>query len=299
MSLISLTTMFSLSSIVNQLGQRTPFTQKELQTIILPLINYIIKQKKSQKPLLIGIQGGQGTGKTTLSNLLTSILSTLQYKTISFSLDDFYFSAQERRKISQKYPHNPFYQIPRGMPGTHNVKELSKTLNNIKAGRPFTIPVFDKSKHQGYGDILPKKQFITQPQDIIIVEGWCVGLPKTTVSELTKICRKHHILLKTIDPNLKSTLQLIKNIPLYIKLWKYLDFIIMMLPNSPQLHLKWRWQQEQELIKHKRRGQAYNQIKQFVNVYLPLTYLCYDKIKPDLKIFVNNKHRMYKFILQH
>jgi len=286
--------MDKLTKITAHLESNSLYTSSEIHRIIFPLAKKIISLKKPNKTIIIGIQGGQGTGKTTLVQILKTILTKMNYSVHSFSIDNFYKNAKQRKQIAQRNHSNPFYQIARGMPGTHRVKELQETLNKIKGGKPFQIPLFDKSLNQGYGDVLKKTIRVRERPDFILFEGWCVGIPSTTSSELQKVCARNKIPLSKIDPTLKSHQTVLHNIKKYQPLWKYLDYIIMLKPDSSILHRQWRWKQEQELIKKKGKGMRQAHIAHFVNIYLPFTYLCYEKIKPNIKIIINKNHKMYQ-----
>src|SRR3989338_2512617 len=125
------------------------YTLREHHTILHPLCHQIEQRYHPQKTVIICIQGGQGTGKTTLSNFLKQHLIAHGFKVQSFSIDDFYTSYQERLQLQQKYPGNPFYTIARGLPGTHRIEQLQNILQKTKRGEGFTLPIFDKSLHKG------------------------------------------------------------------------------------------------------------------------------------------------------
>ena len=78
----------------------------------------------------------------------------------------------ERKKLSIK-SHRLF--LTRGVPGTHDIKLLSKTFKKLqkKNFRKFVIPKFDKSKD----DRMVKRKWtvIKHKPEIVIFEGWCVG----------------------------------------------------------------------------------------------------------------------------
>ena len=128
------------------MGGEFVFSEQELKKVILPLARKITNLYKKGETTIIGIQGGQGTGKTTLVNFLKEHLISVGYKVESFSIDDFYFSYKKRKQLAKKNKNNPFYQIPRGMPGTHKIRELKGVLTKSKQGKSFQIPIFDKSK---------------------------------------------------------------------------------------------------------------------------------------------------------
>ena len=55
---------------------------------------------KKKKTVVIGLTGGQGTGKSTISNILKIILKEIyNLETVIFSIDDFYKTLQERKKM--------------------------------------------------------------------------------------------------------------------------------------------------------------------------------------------------------
>ncbi|MBI2666680.1 hypothetical protein HYX13_03655 [Candidatus Woesearchaeota archaeon] len=268
------------------------YTKKEEQEILIPLLKKFHQWHQPEKTIIIGIQGGQGTGKTTLVNVLQEVLSKAGYTVTSFSIDDFYTSWKERELLAKKYSKNPFYQISRGLPGTHQVKLLKKVLEKLRQGKQIEIPLFDKSLHQGAGDSIGFRK-ITQKQDFVLFEGWCLGLPVISFEELQRICKKEKINLKKLDPSLKHAKIVLQFVNEYQPLWKYIDHFIMLQPNSSSLHLQWRLQQEKELKQKKGSGMSKREVEKFVEPFLPFTYACYEKVNPDVKILIDKKHRMY------
>ncbi len=268
------------------------FTKLEQKQIIIPLADRIA-EVHNKGTTIVGLQGGQGTGKTTIVNFLKNELKKRGYKVQSFSIDDFYKSLAERKKLSSNFPENTFYQISRGLPGTHRYKQLLATLKKIKTGKPFKIPFFDKSLHKGRGDITKKTKKVSSKQDIVILEGWCVGIPYVSSENLRKICKKNKINLHKLDPKLKYHLEVLKFVKQYQILWNYLDYMVMLKPSSIKVHQEWRSLQERRLRKSKGGGMNIKEIKGFVEPYLPFTYLCYDKIVPDFKIFIDKKHNYF------
>jgi D-glycerate 3-kinase len=274
-------------------GERS-FTKEEEKQIIVPIASRLINIHQKGKTTIVGIQGGQGTGKTTMVKILKKELQKKGFRVQFFSLDDFYRSYAERKKLQQQYPQNPFYQISRGLPGTHRVKFLLETLQKAKTGKDFEIPVFDKSLHNGKGDILPKTRKVKGRQDFVIVEGWCVGMPAVSSQQFLNICRKNKINIKKIDPRLeyhKVVLRLVKE---YQPIWKLLDYQIMLKADSPEVHTKWRLLQEKRLKAKKGQGMSKTEVHAFVEPFLPFTYVCYDLIKPNAKVLIDEKHNFYK-----
>ena len=153
-----------------------PFRDKSSQfkNFYLPISDLIFKNYiKDKKTKIIGLTGGQGSGKSTISNILKIILKEIyKLETVIFSIDDFYKTIKQRRSISKKVSH---LFLTRGVPGTHDTKlmmDCFKKLKNKKF-KKLLIPKFDKS----IDDRLPKKKWqkIKKKPNIIIFEGWCVG----------------------------------------------------------------------------------------------------------------------------
>ena len=132
----------------------------------------------------IWLTGLPASGKSTISNILKIILKdAYNLKTVIFSIDDFYKTFKERKKISRKIS-NLF--LTRGVPGTHDTKMLLQCIKNLKNNKfkKMYIPKFDKS----IDDRLSKRfwQNIKTKPDIVIFEGWCVGASPQTNKDLIK-----------------------------------------------------------------------------------------------------------------
>jgi len=69
----------------------------------LPLIsNYIDGQSAKKDPYIIGFQGCQGIGKTTLTTLIEHVLVELDFHVVRCSIDDYYSSITERLALAQR-----------------------------------------------------------------------------------------------------------------------------------------------------------------------------------------------------
>jgi len=276
-------------------GERS-FTKEEEKRIIVPIAERLQKMHSKGKTIIVGIQGGQGTGKTTIVQVLEKQLKKKGFGVQSFSLDDFYTTYKERLALQQKFPNNTFYQISRGLPGTHRVKYLYQVLQKAKAGKDFEIPMFDKSLYDGKGDVLSKTRKVKGRQDFVILEGWCVGMPEISSAELLKICKQNSIDIKKLDPSLQDHKVVLGFVKEYQPVWNLLDYQIMLKADSPEVHKKWRLLQETRLKAAKGKGMNEKQVHAFVEPYLPFTYVCYDLIKPDVKVLIDEKHNFYRIM---
>ncbi len=164
-----------------------PFRDKmgQLNNFYIPLcekIKNIFLNKK--RTIIIGLSGGQGSGKSTISKILKIVLKRgLNLETVIFSIDDFYKTYNERKKISSKISS---LFLTRGVPGTHDTKLIYKAIKYLKKEKfkKIKIPVFDKS----IDDRLPKEKWriINKKPDVVIFEGWCVGVKPQKKKDLIK-----------------------------------------------------------------------------------------------------------------
>lgn len=245
------------------------------------------------RPIIQGILGGQGTGKTTLGTGLTQVLQVQGYRTLSFSLDDLYKSYAEREQLRQQDPR----LIWRGPPGTHEIEaglEVLTQLRHPQPGQSVAIPQFDKSLWQGEGDRIAPK--IVEAVDIVLFEGWFVG------------CRP-------VDPAVFVTAPEPINTPedrqfaqdmnerliAYGPLWEKLDRLMVLNPVDYHLSKQWRKQAEQEMIAQGKSGMQAADVEEFVDYFwrslhpelfiLPLVQ-CADFV--DLVVEINPDHGIGK-----
>ena len=89
---------------------------KMIKNFLIPVCFWIIKKANNKKPYLVGLAGGQGTGKTTISSIIKIILEKyFKLKVFKISIDDFYKTRKERIALSKKV--HPML-LTRGVPGT-------------------------------------------------------------------------------------------------------------------------------------------------------------------------------------
>ena len=103
----------------------------KLNTFYLPLSKWIYSSyKKDNKTKIIGLSGGQGAGKSTITDILRFILKQKYgLELCVFSIDDFYKTKNQRKMMSKNI--HPLF-LTRGVPGTHDVSLIQKTLINLK-----------------------------------------------------------------------------------------------------------------------------------------------------------------------
>ncbi len=272
-----------------------PFRNKisQLNDFFLPIGKMIYQvYSKDNKTKIIGLTGGQGSGKSTISNILKIILKeNFNLETVIFSIDDFYKTLKERKNMSKNI--SPLF-LTRGAPGTHDTKMLLKCITKLKKYK-FTktvIPRFDKALDNR---VLKKNWLkVIKKPNIVIFEGWCVGAKPQKkkdllipINRLEKYYDKKKIWRNKVNQELKND---------YSKIFKLIDKTIFLKVPSFKYVLKWRLLQEKKLriLKKGNKIMSDNQIKKFIMFYERLTKHMLKTLTcdSDTVIKVDTKHRL-------
>jgi D-glycerate 3-kinase len=204
-------------------------------------------------PVLVGINGCQGSGKSTCCDYLRCLLEA-EYglRTVALSLDDFYLGHDERQTLAARI--HPLF-VTRGAPGTHDMSLLRDTLDALRnpgfenhglenrgshAGAPVAIPRFNKAAD----DRQPFSQWdqVSLPVDIILLEGWCLGVQPQTAAELAEPCNSLER-----DEDSEGLWRQYANERLtedFLPLYARVDLWMML--KAPSFACVQRWRQEQE-----------------------------------------------------
>ncbi|MCB2833232.1 uridine kinase [Streptococcus dysgalactiae subsp. dysgalactiae] len=110
-----------------------------------------------KKPIIIGVTGGSGGGKTSVSR---AILDSFPNARIAMIQHDSYYKDQSHMSFEERVKTN--YDHPLAFDTDFMIQQLKELL----AGRPVDIPIYDYKKHTR-----SDKTFRQDPQDVIIVEG--------------------------------------------------------------------------------------------------------------------------------
>ena len=90
--------------ISSQETKKDKFKNKDrmIKSFLIPVSFWISKRVSKKKPLLIGLAGGQGSGKTTISSILTLVLQKyFKLNVFKVSIDDFYKTRKDRKLLSK------------------------------------------------------------------------------------------------------------------------------------------------------------------------------------------------------
>lgn len=223
--------------------EKLPETYQLLaQTYFFPLAAEIIASQKVSShsgPLIIGINGSQGSGKSTLALLLTRIFGSRYNKNVAnLSIDDFYKTKAERQQSATNI--HPLL-LTRGVPGTHDTTLLSNTLKQLCAGADkVIIPRFNKSTDDRH--LENAWETIYNPVDIILLEGWCLGVRPEAQASLSVAINS---LEQCEDPqgswreHINDTIK-----SHYLPIFEQLDKLIML--KAPSFECVYNWRQKQE-----------------------------------------------------
>ena len=143
------------------------------------LATRIAREAARHKPLIVGINGAQGTGKSTMCKFLELLLAKRGLRAVTLSLDDIYLTRAERQQLAEDV--HPLFAT-RGVPGTHSPALARDVIENIIAGRSFSMPRFDK----GRDDRFAEGEHIAGPVDVLLFDGWCMGAAPQDDAALTE-----------------------------------------------------------------------------------------------------------------
>ena len=217
---------------------------QQLDSVWLPLAAWLAEQVKAAATApIIGIHGGQGSGKSTLSRALAHWYQcSFGWNVIVVSIDDLYLGHADRQRLAVEV--HPLLQT-RGVPGTHDHKrgqQLLQQLRALKSGQTLHYPAFDKTSD----DRLPESAWhqVTGPVDAVLFEGWCVGCPPQSPDQLTVPV---NTLEQQEDPNGHWRHWVNQQLTDHYQNWfAQLDHLIMLkVPDMGAVH-RWRRQQERE-----------------------------------------------------
>jgi len=216
---------------------------KRMVKSLIPISFWISGKANKKKPYIVGLAGGQGTGKSTTASIIAIILRKyFKLNVFKISIDDFYKNRKERFLLSQKI--HPLL-MTRGVPGTHDINIMLNFFKRVKIKKFKTLklPKFDKAiddRHKKKSWYLIKKR-----PEVIIFEGWCVGAKaeknntlNKTVNSLEKAKDPILIWRKFVNQQLKSK---------YKKLYDQMHCLLYLQAKNFKLLQEWRLEQEKKL----------------------------------------------------
>lgn len=236
----------------------------------LPLaVDVLQRASHSRQALLVGVSGCQGSGKTTLAQLLVLMLrELLGLKCVNLSIDDFYLTHAERQELSRTV--HPLLAT-RGVPGTHDVQLALDTIAALRKEGSVLIPRFNKA----IDDRGPQTEWprVQAPVDVIVLEGWCLSVGSQTHAQLEQAINSLEeqedadgVWRKYVNERIGHE---------YAQLYDAIDYLVML--KAPDFAKVFEWRQNQEdKLAAKSAGQGTRlmnreQLRRFIQHYERIT----------------------------
>ena len=276
--------------ISSQETKKYKFKNKErmIKSFLIPVSQWILKKASKKKTLIIGLAGGQGSGKTTISSILSLILTKyFKLNVFKVSIDDFYKTRKDRKLLS-RIKHSLL--MTRGVPGTHDIDLMLNFFKKVKTKnfKTFYVPKFNKAIDDRYSKSLWIK--IKSKPDIVIFEGWCVGAKPQTNTELEKPINS---LEKAHDQNAMWRLYVNKQLKTkYKSLFKQLDGLLYLKAKNFNMLKNWRLKQERKLwvqTKNKKnlKIMSSGDVINFMQTYQRITQQMFKDAKKSSSVIMN------------
>ncbi|KAM4056678.1 putative kinase mug58 [Hirsutella rhossiliensis] len=243
--------------------------------ICIPFIRERLEAHQSRGPLMIGLNGMQGVGKTTLVTALAAVLDAAGIRTLTCSIDDFYLTHEDQAALAREHPGNALMQH-RGEPGTHDIALAGSVFASLMRGEPTKIPQYDKGAFNGQGDRRPGSEWKAvnepgqPPVQVVILEGWLVGFRPLSLDDVE---RRWSAPSRTLHKHRLEYLlllnQLLKD---YDPLTDLFDAFIHIDSEDVEYVYSWRLEQEDSLRAQRRdptAGMTPDQVIKFVDGYFP------------------------------
>ncbi|RFU72400.1 hypothetical protein TARUN_9850 [Trichoderma arundinaceum] len=226
-------------------------------------------------PLIIGLNGLQGVGKSTLVVPLAEALNREGIPTLVCSIDDFYLTHEDQVALARENPDNALWQV-RGEPGTHDIPLLQSVFSSLIRHAPTSLPQYDKALFSGQGDRLPPSSWIpvnhssSPPLQVVILEGWCVGFRPISPEA---VAAKHAAPSRTLHQHrLEHLLAVNGKLGEYDGVTNMFDAFLHIDSENIEYVYDWRLEQEEHLRLTRgdpNAGMTKEQVIKFVDAYYP------------------------------
>lgn len=195
-----------------------------------------LAKRTAGTPLVVGLCGAQGSGKSTIAAALARRFD----RTAVLSLDDLYLRRADRQALARDV--HPLFAT-RGVPGTHDVALGLQVLGALDRGGPVALPRFDKAQDDRVA--VAAWPLAPAPCDLLILEGWCVGaVPQDEAALAAPVNRLER------DDDVGAVWRTASNAALagaYRSLFARIDALVLLAAPDVATVLAWRREQEDAL----------------------------------------------------
>lgn len=289
--------------------------------ICLPFILSQLRLHRDEapdRPFVIGLNGIQGAGKSTLVKALCLALEAENVPTLVCSIDEFYLTRADQVALAESHPGNLLVQH-RGEPGmspythallrtaltiigTHDLPLAKAFFDALLNGEPAKLPKYDKAISGGKGDRLPESEWtpVNQPGQprvqAIILEGWCVGFRPLTREGVEARLNTTNRTLK--QHKLEDLLFVNEKLAEYNSLTDLFDAFIQIDAEDLGYVYGWRLEQEDHLREERgdpEAGMTSQEVVKFVDGYYPAYELYTDSMRKG--VFPNRPGRQLRMVV--
>lgn len=210
----------------------------------MPIAQKILSWKaKKAGPLVVAINGAQGTGKSTLSRFLFDFFrESAGLNACVLSLDDIYKTKEERSALGERV--HPLLAT-RGVPGTHDTDLGIRLIERFIGGEGGTVRTPRFRKEIDNRAEASEWYSVSLPVDIVLFEGWCVSARAESAASLYEAINDFEaefdeggVWRAYVNTCLEGV---------YRDLFTFVDHTIMLRVPSFDCILKWRMEQEDKL----------------------------------------------------
>jgi D-glycerate 3-kinase len=246
------------------------------------------------RPVVLGLAGAQGSGKTTIARRLVQQLRGKGRRAAAMSIDDFYYSRSERRRIASTL--HPLF-VTRGAPGTHDAALALSVLDAVRKGEAAPAPAFDKARDEP----LPRDEWPTIPPslDVLVFEGWCLGArPEAPAALRTPV----NMLERDFDANggwRRAVNDALGGV--YQELFAAIDALVFLRAPSFEIVRRWRTEQERALASspHLRPSPGLmtaEEISFFIQHFERVTVWMMEDLpqRADMTLYLNERRRIVR-----
>lgn len=190
------------------------------------------------RPLIYGLSGAQGSGKSTIARAVVARLRADGLKAAALSIDDLYYGREVPRRIAART--HPLF-ITRGPPGTHDVDRGMAILDTLKSRRAARLPRFSKALDEPLS--MAEWEEASGDLDLLLFEGWCLCAQPQDAADLD---RPINVLEEVFDANGRWRRAVNANLAgPYQRLFLRIDRLAYLKPPTFDVVRRWRWEAEQ------------------------------------------------------